>query len=250
MDNELLRRIEDLYQRAYRTNQAAGTPFLDPAEQAQATVALRSMPGVRSFFSGGFEEAERRRLIFMPDYFDEDTFPIEDYLSALRVELPFGSLTHRDYLGSLMGLGIKREMLGDITVFEKHAFIIAAPQIAPYIKDNLIKVGRFGVSVDFCPLSQVQAPEPDLRKVSGTVASLRLDAVASLAFGVSRTAVSQLIREGRLSLNHLENLSPSAEVEEGDLLSLRGSGRAKLSRVGGTSKKGRLFIELLVTCRK
>ncbi len=244
MENELLRRAQDLYLRAARINQPCATSFLSPSEVAGIEAFLKLKSGDGYISAGGFEGAERSRLIFLPDYLDAEYFPIEEYITVLRADCRFGELSHRDWLGSLMGLGIKREALGDILVFPKYADIICTPQIAPFIRDNLLKVGKCGVSISEISLSEIIPPTPEFKKKSGTVASLRVDAVCALAFGVSRSEAARLIREGRLSVNHLEQLSPSAEISEGALLSMRGFGRARLYSVGGTSKKDRTFIEI------
>lgn len=250
MDQEFKRRIEDLSNRAYRTNQLTSTLFLDPAEIAQARIAIRSHSGASILFSGGYEEAERMRLFFLPDYLEAEFFPYDDNLTALYVKCPFGTPTHRDYLGALMGLGIKRETLGDILVFGGYTYIICTPQIAPFIVENLTKVGRFGVKCELCDLSEIKTPEPVFNTVTGTVASLRADAVTSIAFNISRTTAAELIKEGRLAVDYLEELSPSREIDVNTLLSLRGYGRAKLVSLGGISRKGRQFIELHVFSKK
>ena len=250
MDRELIARVEDLYRRAQQKNQAAATGFLDPAELAQAAAALRTAPPNTWLASGSFPAAERQRLFFLPDYWEPEFFPLDEYLTALRVSCPFGEPTHRDYLGSLMGLGVKRESLGDIWVFPGYADVVCLPTIAGYLKENLTKVARFGVTVEPVPLHMVAAPEPVFTAVTGTVASLRADALTALAFGLSRTSAAEKIREGRLAIEHLEEANPSAPVSEGALLSLRGAGRARLFRVGGASKKGRIFVELHVFSKK
>lgn len=250
MEQDFKKRIEDLADCSTRKNRLSSTHFLDPAECAVARAYLRSRHDVRYLFSGGYDGSERLRLFFIPDYFDEEFFPLDEHISALYVKCPFGNPTHRDWLGALMGLGIKRETLGDILVFDEYTYIICTPQIAGFITDNLTKVGRFGVKCEPCTLSDVKAPEPVFNVVSGTVASLRADAVVSLAFGISRTAAAEFIRNGRFSVDHIEETSPSREIIKGSLLSLRGSGRAKLADTGGISKKGRQFIELHVFSKK
>ncbi len=250
MEQELKRRIEDLCERAYRTNQLTATFFLDPAEIAQSRIVIRSKLSASALFTGGYKEAERMRLFFLPDYLDEEYFPYDEHLSAIYVKCPYGTPSHRDYLGALMGLGIKRETLGDILVFNGYTYIICTPTIAPFIIENLTKVGRFGVKCEICDLSEVKAPEPVFDTVTGTVASLRADAVTAVAFNISRTTAAELIKEGRLAVDHLEELSTSREIEVGALLSLRGYGRAKLVELGGMSRKGRQFIELHVFSKK
>lgn len=244
MENELLRRAQDLYLRAARINSPAATSFLSPAELAAVLAFLKLKSGDSYIVSGGFDGAERLRLIFLPDYMDAEFFPLDEYIVALRASCRFGELSHRDWLGSLMALGIKREALGDILVFEEYADIICTPQIARFIRDNLIKVGKVGVSISEIPLGDIVPPTPEFKKRTGTVASLRTDAVCALAFSISRASAAQLIREGRLCVNHLEEPSISKELSEGDLLSLRGYGRARLFSVGGMSKKDRIFIEV------
>ncbi len=246
MEQELQKRIEDLADNTMRTNKLNCTHFLTPAERALCERTLRSRPDVSFIFSGGFEDAERTRLFIFPDYIDAQYFLPDEHIAAIHAKCPFGNNTHRDWLGSLMGLGIKRESLGDILVFSEEAFILCAPQLATFIADNLTKIGRLGVKCSLCALSELKIPEPVFDVVSGTVASLRADTVVSLAFGVSRTAAAELIRDGKLAIDHIEETSPSTEVGEGTLLSLRGAGRARLSAIGGMSKKGRQFIELQV----
>lgn len=250
MEQDLKHRIEDLYSRSYRTNQLTATAFLDPAGIALARIVIRSLNASNVVFSGGYSNAERMRVFFLPDYLNNEYFNPDEYFTALYVTCPFGSPTHRDYLGSLMGLGIKREALGDILVFQGYTFILCTPQIAPFITANLTRVGCFGIKCKPCALSEIKVPEPVFETITGTVASLRADAVTALAFGISRTTAAELIKDGRLAIDYMEELRPSKELEVGSLLSLRGYGRAKLSATGGTSRKGRQFIELLVSSKR
>lgn len=249
-EKEFIRHLEDLSGRAYNSNQLTHTLFLNPAEVAMAQTLLRAHRGVPFLFHGGYDDSERKRLFFLPDYIDEEYFPAEEYISAIKATFSFSSPTHRDFLGSLMGLGIKREVLGDILVFPDRAYIICAPQMKSFILENLEKVGKLGIKCFSIPLSEIEIPEPEFDIISGTVASLRADSVVSLAFGISRTSAAELISSGLFSLNHLQEESISQEISEGDLLSLRGYGRAKLDSIGGISKKGRQFIELHVFSKK
>ena len=250
MNSELSKRIEDLISRAERKNILAHSAFLDAAESAEAALFLRRQSGAAYLFSGGYEDAERQMLFILPDYIEKEYFTPDEYITAIRVSHTFGELTHRDYLGSLMGLGIKRETLGDILVLEGRAYIICTAQISGYIMSNLEKIGRIGVKCEICPLSALEIPEPVFDEVTGTVASLRADALTSLAFGISRTVAADMIRDGKLSLNHIELLNPAEDISDGDLLSLRGFGRAKLADIGGTSKKGRQFVTFNVFSKK
>ncbi len=249
-ESEIIKKISDLADRTYKTNRVCETLFLNPAEVAEASRFLQTKKEPPYIFYGGFPEAERRRLFFLPDYIDKEFFPYDEYISVIKATFSFSSPTHRDFLGSLMGLGIKREVLGDILVFPDRAYIICATHIADFILANLEKVGRLGIKCRILPLSEIEVPAPQFDIVSGTVASLRADSVTALAFGISRTSAAEFITSGALSVNHLPTENISAEISEGDLLSLRGFGRAKLNAVGGTSKKGRQFIELHVFSKK
>lgn len=250
MEQEFQKRLCDLADNTIRTNRQSSTPFLTPAESSEALKYLRMRHDITYIFSGGFDGAERVRLFFLPDYISEDSFPLNENITAIYAKCPFGNPSHRDWLGSLMGLGIKRETVGDILALGDEGYILCTPQIAGFICDNLTRIGRLGVKCREVPLSDIRVPEPVFDVVSGTVASLRADTVLSLAFGISRTKAAELIRDGKFSLDHIEELCISREISEGMLLSLRGFGRARLAGIGGISKKGRQFIELHVFSSK
>ena len=250
MDKDFIRRIEDLQTRCRNKNQLTCTQFLDPAQLAAALLQLKSAPADSYLASGGYECAERQRLFFLPDYMEPSYFPLQDYLISYRIDAPFGALTHRDYLGSLMGLGITREAIGDILVFDGYGYIVCTEKIAPFLESNLKKIGRFGAKLTRIGLGELQKPEEVYETVTTTVPSLRADSLSAAAFGLSRTTAAQQIRQGMLSINHLEVLEPSAAVEEGDLLSLRGHGRGRIYQVGGASKKGRTFVTIHVLRKK
>jgi RNA-binding protein YlmH len=118
------------------------------------------------------------------------------------------------------------------------------PELGEYIKENFNKAGRVGLEVSVISLDDLPAHKEELIIKTDTVASLRLDAVLSAAFGMSRTKAAELIEAGRVSLNHQVCLRTDKEVSEDSLLSVRGIGRAKLLEVGGLSRKGRSFIKI------
>lgn len=235
-------RIEELCRRAERSNCPLSTMFLDGNEQAQAEGICRKF-GVRYAFSGGWEEAERRILFLLPDYLEE---PDEDEeIAALRIEGGEG-LTHRDYLGSILAAGLKRECIGDILVREKSADLFATRAAAGLLLSELTRVGRRDVHVEPIALCEVCPPERKRKTESGTVASLRLDALGALAFSIQRSAMAELIEKGGVSVNWKPCLKPGKELSEGDILSVRGRGRAQVETVGGQSKKGRTFVTMSV----
>lgn len=162
-------------------------------------------------------------------------------ICALQFSAPFAAPGHRDYLGAILGLGIRREWVGDILVQAHGAFVFCLPSVEPELR-TLEQVGRAGVKAAAVPLSAVPVPERKVRPVTFTVQSARLDAVVSGMFRLSRTSAAAQIRAGAVHLNYAECLRPDAPVAPGDVLSLRGAGKGAVTEVGGQSRKGRQFV--------
>ncbi len=201
------------------------------------------LPPTRSVFYGGYKDAERVILINMPDY---TTLETENPLTVIRATKAEGSreLTHRDYLGSLVGLGIKRELLGDILVREDGADIIVMSDIADFIMMHYGKAGRTNLSLTQHHIKDLIVPPRKTQIITDTVASLRLDSVVASAFGLSRGKASEAITRGIVFVNHMEVTKPDYQVGEGDKITLRGKGKAVLSEIGGKSRKDRQYIKI------
>lgn len=193
--------------------------------------------------SGGQPDCERQAAFFLPEYLAPEDFDPNAYIRAVKIEAHFGAPGHRDYLGAALGLGVTRESLGDIRIFGETAYLFCLPAVQQLLIDELNRVGRVSVTVSPCALSDVPAAIVKVKTVSFTVKSLRLDAVAGSMFGMSRTAAANLIRAGAASLNYTLCEKTDAPVCEGDIISLKGHGKARLKTVGGRSKKDRLFVE-------
>jgi len=239
----LLSHVADVLERGRSRNVPTFTDFLSPREQALVRQVLPMCPCT---FWGGREEAERAVCVYLPDYLDEDwLYTDEAPLSALRAEFSEREkLTHRDFLGSLMGCGIQRSAVGDILVSDHSADFFVTRAMAPYINQNLLSAGRVKLSVSEIDLTQVLVPEQKVTEQRDTVASLRLDAVCASAFRLSREKAAVAIQAGRVSLNNLPCEKPDKAVSEGDTISLRGTGKAMLAEVSGKTKKGRIAIVL------
>jgi len=165
--------------------------------------------------------------------------------AALKVARhPQYALGHRDILGALMALGIERETIGDIVIHEDFAAFVCLPELGGYITENFTKAGRVGLVVSAIGLDELPAREEEFTIKTKTVASLRLDAVLSAAFGISRANSAELIINGRVSLNHQVCLRTDKEVTVDSMLSVRGLGRAKLMEINGVSRKSRTFIRI------
>ncbi len=240
LDQSLSAHINDLKVRCDTRNVLTHTEFLTPSEAALLKREFRESETVLYF--GGFQGAERVMLFFLPDYLPKES--VFENITAIHCSSPFSSLTHRDYLGSLLALGIRRSCIGDILVYDEEAVILIDSKVAAYVIEHLVRIGRGGVSCSVMNPSEIVPPTPKFREITATVASLRADAVFSAAFGISREKAATLIKDGMCNVNWLPFESPSASVNEGDILSARGFGRAKLFEIGGTSKKSRTFITI------
>lgn len=236
---DLIRRLEDLSSRCARSGAVTFTPFLTPAEQVTALSWMKHRCDCETLLFGGHETCERKIIFFVPEWMED--FSPEDHIAALKLEAAFGTPGHRDYMGALLGMGVKREVVGDIWVDGQAATVFCSPSVAEHLA-LIEQAGRVSVKASVIPLSEVSPPELKRRPVSFTVQSPRLDAVCSDLFRISRETAAKQIRLGAASLNYLPCMKPDASVKEGDVISLKGCGKAQIVSVGGQSRKGRLFV--------
>ena len=303
-NNLLLKNIEEKYQRFLDYYTLVHTDFLTMEEQSQLAGFMRQHQS-EAFFYGGYSEAERRMLIMLPDYTeayekiaslpkdldsndrqaqidqiiteflatDEESSPI----SVLEVTIPpaeHRTPGHRDYLGALMGQGIKREKLGDIIILgqdsksntaqgsvqnstqssthapatssgkpaTRGAQIIVASELADYLAENFTQVGAASISTKKVPISNLRTSEIRTQELSITVSSPRLDNVISGVFNISRTAAKDAITRGLVFVSGVEVNKPDHSLKGGEKLVLRGSGKAIYRGPTGTSRKGKTYI--------
>lgn len=253
----LFAHTDDLLSRAER-GEVAYTAFLAPRERIALQHYLRRCgKQAGAVFWGGYADAERRCLFLFPDYIVDlcgdtslEEHPLTLPLSYAALEDPictlsitgsgYRELTHRDYLGSLLALGLEREVLGDIDVSDgSHALLFCRTSIVDYIAANLERVGNDKVKIlrteippDFCGSRRRQP-------ISDTVASARLDcAVAALA-NLSRDAAQTAIRDGRVELDYFEEIRTDRTVEPPCTISIRGIGKFNVLSIATQTKKGR-----------
>ncbi|MBM7855244.1 photosystem II S4 domain protein [Desulfohalotomaculum tongense] len=243
-ERALLARAIDLAEKVLKNHRPLVTDFYDPYHTGLVFSLLNPISDIEITADGGYPDAERTRVIIYPDYMLPEQ--LDSQLAFLVVEgnCKMAGVTHRDYLGSLTGLGLKRDRLGDIIVGEKGAQLVVDAGVAPYIRANLTKVGRVKVNVREITREQLQLPAPKIKVINATVASMRLDAVAAAGYGTSRSKLVREIKAERLNINWCPCSNPSAPVKEGDMLSLRGRGRVKVAAVKGSTKKGRIALVL------
>ena len=240
-EHELLRRAEDLHARCERSGSLCASHFLTPAERARLERWAKERPDCRLFFSGGHPDCERTVAFFLPDYMDPAWLDLDEQIRALELTAAFGTPGHRDYLGALLGMGIGREWLGDVWVRENTAVIFCLPGVERHLL-SIDKVGRCTVRARPLPLEEVPAPERRVKEKRFSVQSLRLDAVVGGLFDLSRTEAARQIAAANVSINYELSIKTDTPVHEGDVLSLRGRGKGKITGMGGSSRKGRLFV--------
>lgn len=217
--------------------------FLSPHEAAIARLVLDKAGGVFYTLTGGFEGAERVLAAMSSDFIDTDAALLNAPISYLRITPAIdNNLSHRDYLGSLLGLGIKREKMGDILVYEKYADVFLIDKIAEYILYNLDKIGNVKVECELQQVYQYTPPERKDKVINTTVASVRADSVTASGFGISRTKVMEYFKAQRVNINWETVTNPSKQLSEGAVISIRGKGRIVLDKIGRATSKNRINI--------
>lgn len=240
-------RFRELANRSYMNNQFLFTPFLSLSEQSELMLAIRELPKASCILWGGAESSERKMARFgNADEFgyDED-FPIAILKASPLSEKFSDQLTHRDWLGALMSLGIERSVLGDILMDGNSAYLICQDQMADYIIENLISVKHTNVSlsvVETLPRLESDAGRPMDIQVSHE----RLDAVISKVFNLSRSDSMKLISQQKVFVNGILTENNSKTLREGDLCTVRGFGRFSIETFMGTSRKGKLNLNVTV----
>ena len=243
-DRMLLAKLWDKINAGMRRNIPANTCFLSPREQEMARFLFGEQPGLQFF--GGYEDAERKMLIFLPEYLDEACLYEEDSpIVCLRASyFEEDTLSHRDFLGALMGAGIAREAVGDICVSKGCCDFFVTAEIADYAEQNFLSAGRTRVHMAKIQLRDASIPEPEVKEIRDTVASLRLDSVISSGFRIGRSLAAQHICAGKAAIDGLPCEKPDKTVAEGMKISVRGLGKIKLASVNGHTKKDRISITI------
>ena len=231
------------------------TEFLDPALAADARVVIDRMADCEARPWGGYDRAERVRLVIgrreVLDGDDDDSFAAltdasNGCVALLQVSgnFMFDAADHRDFLGAALGAGIERDRLGDILVQgERGAQILATPPMATFLSSAMTSVRKVPVGATIAPLTDLRVPPPRVDTFASVEKSMRLDAVASAGFRMSRSKMSDLIAAGAVKVNWREGAKPKTECKSGDVISLRGKGRVEVGEVT-TTKKGSFNVQL------
>ena len=241
-DRLLLARVWDKINAGLRKSIPANSCFLSPRELELTRLLFGEPEGLYRF--GGFADAERQMLVYLPEYLEEESLYYEDSpVACLRAEYYEGdSLTHRDFLGALMGAGVARETVGDICVGRGSCDFFVSREIAPYLLQSFDSAGRTKFRLSEIPLTEASIPEPEIKEIKDTLASCRLDAVISAGFRIGRSLAADYVNAGKAAINGLPCTKPDKTVSEGDKVSVRGLGKIKLHQVNGQTKKGRISV--------
>ena len=244
-DRLLLAKVLDRAEQANARNIPAATDFLSPQQQIVTLDLLRQagIPETGYARLGGYEGAERNLFLFLPDWLDrsdaESQSPIRCLRAAFREE---EKLTHRDFLGSLMGMGIVREKVGDILVGPGSADLLVLDTVADFLLQSWDSAGRAKLTVTEIDPAHIHIPQVQCQEVRDTVSSLRLDNVLASGFGLSRGKAAEAVEKGAVQVNYTVCQKPDKPVSAGDVITCRGLGKCVLDTVGSPTKKNRLPV--------
>lgn len=237
MKNILTSKLSDYIKKS--DHMEVSTKFLNLEEISQSIIYLEKEK-VRNYFLYP-RDCERQIIHFYPDYVQEGQYD----LPICAVKITYSKrVSHRDVLGSLMGLNIKREFIGDILIFENYCYVYVLDSMLDFISMNLVKVSNQNVSVSQVEISEIESVEIEFKLIKDTVKTLRFDSLVSSGFKISRNDAVILIKAGKVFLNSKEIIKPDYKVNQGDKISIKGKGKMELFDIGGTSKKDRIFIEI------
>ncbi len=250
----LISHVLDLKEKSATESVITASGFLSLEEQSRIIKTEKvNNKYVDTFYYGGYDEAERKTAIFIPVFYSVDSDALTEFLlendsnplQVLSVKKDrFSELTHRDYLGALMGLGIKREVIGDIIINGDDCYIICLKSIAKFIIQNLNQAGRGQLTVTEGSFDDLKLKKSKTETVFVSVASLRLDCLVASAFKLSRNNAVSAINQGVVYVNSEQILKPDYALNEGDKLVLRGKGKVIIDEIIRENKKGRLHLNL------
>lgn len=242
---QLALRLRQAAQRAEKIGAPVACRFLSGAEKSLALHAAREAR-VAVAFSGGWPGAERVQPCFYPQ--GEEPAFTGVWLEA-RWNARFAQVDHRALLGSLMALGMDRAFFGDIIAMEDHAFLYVLPEMAARLPMEWNQAGRASLTLrELTQAPDIQPPEGTLLR--DTVASLRLDSVLAAGMKASRARAAEIIRQGSVMVEHVQELRIDRLMTPGQLISVRGFGRVRLVDVGSPTRKERLPITVEVFAKK
>lgn len=229
----------------FRRDVPTNTDFLNLSEQTIFQYVSGMLPPVRYVLSGGFESSERKVVCFLPSYEEELIDPPYDCVKIDPVNRKFAEeLSHRDYLGAIMNLGIERSMLGDIVIKDGTAYVFVLKKMSRYLTESLTTIRHTSVTAVITE-DAGDILKPEFEEIHGTVSSVRLDSIVALCGRLSRTKSAAYIESEKVFVNGQIVTNVSRAMKDGEIISVRGIGKFKFDSAGGQTKKGRTVVTLL-----
>lgn len=250
-EQEFIDKVLDWQDQVTSTYAPVLTPFLNPRQRIVLSQVLGRSDDFYYVFWGGYPEAENQRCLLAPNYF---TWQYDDFsLLAIEIDYPrkFHHLEHRQILGAILKSGIKRDRLGDIINHDDVWQFFVDEAIAAYLSMEVKRIGRSPVSFEcLTNAEQIISAQSDWTVRETLVTSLRLDAVISEAWHISRAKAKNLITAGAVKINWLLTESANNDIHLGDIISVRGYGRLRLDDIGQVTRKGKQRIQLGIIANK
>ncbi|MEH2324229.1 MAG: photosystem II S4 domain protein [Nostoc sp.] len=237
-------RVIDQAEQAIKTWEVVLTDFLSPPELAEIQRVFNRLTEVQLAAWGGYPQAERQRIAIARSELPLD----QSQVSLVTVEIAgnflFDTASHRDFLGAMLGTGIVREKTGDIIVLgERGAQAIVVPELVEFLSMSLQQVRSVPVKTQQIEITELRVREPKKKELTTVEASLRLDAIASAGFGMSRSKMVDFIDAGDVRVNWKEVTQASSQLKSGDLIAIRSKGRLEVGEIAVT-KKDRYRVQL------
>ncbi|GLC87539.1 YlmH family RNA-binding protein [Lysinibacillus piscis] len=221
------------------------TDFLDPRQRFIVESIIKQSNTFKLASAGLFEDAERQRMFIFPDYYEPTTDDFQLTVFTIQYPTKFVQLRHQDVLGALLSLGLDRGKFGDIRVGEQHVQFIVANEVADYVRLHLTGIGKVKVRVEAIKDNEpLLSNEDEWLEESHTISSMRLDVVMAKILNISRQKAQALITGKKVRVNWTEREAVAFELQEGDILSVRGSGRFKITMTEGRTKKDKIRLQI------
>lgn len=249
-DKLLVAKMLDQITLCSKRNKIENMDFLDERQRNILEKVLHRMNVENYKIYGGFEDAERKVILFYPEKWNKEIVQknYESIMQLIQIALPNdlkGKYTHRDYLGGLMKLGLKREKIGDIVVWEEGADIIVLNEVVPFLEQHLKTLTRFQkASISVTNLSNLHPVNIKKEEIEITVSSMRLDNIVSELSKTSRAKAEEIIRAERVILNYETVTKDSKLIKIGDKITIRGKGKFEIKEEVGNTKKGRYILKI------
>lgn len=237
-NREVISRVIDQANQALRTWEIVLTDFLSPPELFESQQIFSSLTDITLVAGGGYPQAERQRLAIARSELPLDQSHIELAALSIAGNFLFDTATHRDFLGSLLGTGLVREKVGDIIVLgDRGAQAIVVPGLVEFLTLNLVQVRSVPVTTTLLDWGELKVRPPKTKEITTVEASLRLDAIASAGFGMSRSKMVALVNGGNVRVNWKTITQASHSLKAGDLVAIRGKGRLEVGDIHITKKE-------------